>query len=95
MTDIPDGVVERVAIALEKAMLAHGTNDNTCIAPEDAPTLARAALEAAKWGEMVQFARNVAEGNLGDAPWQANYERLKELARALLSSIGATKGDTV
>lgn len=29
--------------------------------------------------------RNIAEGNLGDAPWQANYERIRSVARAALS----------
>lgn len=29
--------------------------------------------------------RRIAEGNLGDAPWQANYERIREVARAALT----------
>ncbi|MER8540309.1 hypothetical protein NKH17_12720 [Mesorhizobium sp. M1334] len=29
--------------------------------------------------------RNIAEGNLGDAPWQANYEKIRDVAaRAIL-----------
>ena len=32
--------------------------------------------------------RRIAEGNLGDAPWQANYDRIREIARASLSSSG-------
>lgn len=28
--------------------------------------------------------RNIAEGNLGDEPWQANYEKIREVARAAL-----------
>lgn len=31
-----------------------------------------------------QALRNLAEGNLGDLPWQANYERIKQVARAAL-----------
>ena len=29
--------------------------------------------------------RNIAEGNLGNAPWQANYERIRDVARAALT----------
>lgn len=28
--------------------------------------------------------RNIAEGNLGEMPWQANYDRIREVARAAL-----------
>lgn len=34
--------------------------------------------------------RSLAEGNLGDASWQANYDRIRDLARAALSSAPAT-----
>jgi hypothetical protein len=51
--------VERVAIALEKAMLAHGTNDNTYIAAEDAEALAKAALEASHHAELVEALASV------------------------------------
>lgn len=34
--------------------------------------------------------RNIAEGNLGDAPWQANYDKIREVARAVLS--GSSSG---
>jgi len=30
--------------------------------------------------------RNIAEGNLGNDPWQANYEKIREVARAALSN---------
>lgn len=29
--------------------------------------------------------RNIAEGNLGDDPWQANYAKIKQVAAAALS----------
>jgi hypothetical protein len=28
--------------------------------------------------------RNIAEGNLGDMPWQAGYDRIREVARAAI-----------
>lgn len=31
-----------------------------------------------------QALRNIAEGNLGDAPWQANYTKIREIARSAL-----------
>jgi hypothetical protein len=31
--------------------------------------------------------RNIAEGNLGDAPWQANYEAIRAVARSALASV--------
>lgn len=35
---------------------------------------------------MRQTLMNIAEGNLGDLPWQANYARIKEIALAALSA---------
>lgn len=32
-----------------------------------------------------QVLKNIAEGNLGDAPWQANYDRIRAVALAALS----------
>jgi hypothetical protein len=34
--------------------------------------------------EMEKALRAIAEGNLGDEGWQANYERIREVARAAL-----------
>lgn len=30
--------------------------------------------------------RSIAEGNLGDEPWAANYDRIRKFARAALST---------
>jgi hypothetical protein len=38
---------------------------------------------------LVEALRNIAEGNLGDAAWQANYAKIKDVARA---AIAAAKG---
>jgi len=35
---------------------------------------------------MAEALRNIAEGNLGDAAWQANYARIKDVARAALAA---------
>jgi len=32
---------------------------------------------------------NIAEGNLGDAPWQANYDRIRKVAADALAAIDA------
>lgn len=37
--------------------------------------------------------RNIAEGNLGDGPGQANYERIREVARAALSQPAPAQED--
>jgi len=36
--------------------------------------------------QLEQALRNIAEGNLGDAPWQANYDRIRAVATATLST---------
>lgn len=33
---------------------------------------------------LTEALRNIAEGNLGPAPWQANYEKIRSIARAAL-----------
>ena len=33
---------------------------------------------------LIDALRRIAEGNLGDYPWQANYAQIKEIARAAL-----------
>jgi len=42
-------------------------------------TTAEAQLKAAR-----EALRNIAEGNLGDDPWQANYDKIRSVARAAL-----------
>ena len=42
--------------------------------------------EATEIERLRQALRNIAEGNLGDAPWQANYARIKEVAAAALEA---------
>lgn len=36
--------------------------------------------------------RRIAEGNLGDEPWQADYDKIRAVARAALSSQGRSDG---
>ena len=40
---------------------------------------------------LVDALRNIAEGNLGDAAWQANYARIKDVARAALAAAKAVQ----
>jgi hypothetical protein len=40
---------------------------------------------------LVEALRNIAEGNLGDAAWQANYARIKDVARAALAAAKAVQ----
>lgn len=39
--------------------------------------------------------RNIAEGNLGDARWQANYARIKEVAAEALATVAAANDEEV
>lgn len=48
-----------------------------------AQKLANAARIAAA-PEMLAALRAIAEGNLGDAPWQANYAKIREIANAAI-----------
>lgn len=38
-------------------------------------------------GDLVEALRRIAEGNLGDAPWQANYAKIREVAKEALSKV--------
>lgn len=42
-----------------------------------------------------QALRNIAEGNLGDAPWQANYDKIRRVANAALAGHGQMTGDPI
>jgi hypothetical protein len=42
---------------------------------------------------MERALRNIAEGNLGDAPWQANYDKIRAVAREALLSQPEPRGD--
>lgn len=55
--------------------------------PEDAEAILD-GIEAAEkhTAELGAALRNIAEGNLGDDPWQANYRRIAEVARAALEA---------
>lgn len=44
---------------------------------------------AADKARLSKALRNIAEGNLGDAKWQANYDKIREVARAALSGSGS------
>lgn len=49
---------------------------------------ARAIAAEAENARLRQALRNIAEGNLGDASWQANYDRIRHVARSAI-----TEGD--
>lgn len=65
----------------------------------EVPAAAQAILQAARTltaqaeeierlrGEL----RRIAEGNLGDAPWQANYEKIRDVASAALKAAQEVK----
>lgn len=36
--------------------------------------------------QLAEALRSIAEGNLGDSPWQANYEKIKQVARSALAA---------
>jgi hypothetical protein len=77
------------AAVLERDVLLHGLTE------DEQTVLVGAVLNAAKRTliedlrqqvERLRGAlRSVAEGNLGEAPWQANYGRLRDFARAALT----------
>ena len=51
-----------------------------------APTIARAYIALSDENERLREAlRSLAEGNLGPAPWQADYLRVQNVARAALN----------
>lgn len=47
---------------------------------DDTPIEAAARIEA-----LEAALRRIAEGNLGDLPWEANYERIRQVTRAALA----------
>lgn len=51
----------------------------SCIEP-----LPSSTADAGRVGELEAALRNIAEGNLGDASWQANYDRIRQVARLAL-----------
>jgi hypothetical protein len=68
-----DAVVE-----LCRRALSHAVSQDV---PAPAAGVREAALEATL--------RHIAEGNLGDEPWQANYDLIRDVARAALNPTGA------
>jgi len=56
------------------------------LAPEPVP----ATNQAGEVAELRQVLRHIAEGNLGDAPWQCNYSLIKEVAAASIATQPAT-----
>jgi hypothetical protein len=75
-----DGLIERLtAISLgQDAMDAP-----RAICEEAASALSASQAEIVR---LRDFARSIAEGNLGDGPGQANYARIRHVASAALSS---------
>jgi hypothetical protein len=71
-----------VALAAELAVYRDKaeTFGKAC-AEKDAQSIALAERVGVLEAEL----RRIAEGNLGDMPWQAGYERIKEVARAALT----------
>jgi len=72
--------------------LAHGraswTDDGISFCPTCFPTSAEDRVTALK-AEVKKLRtelRSIAEGNLGDSPGQANYARIRDVARAALST---------
>lgn len=79
MMPIPDGAYVRYSdyASLEAELKA----------AREALTQEQAALdrEIDDAARLAVALRSIAEGNLGDDPWQANYARIREVARAALS----------
>jgi hypothetical protein len=54
------------------------------MAKEPGEPLPSSTADAGRVGELEAALRNIAEGNLGDASWQANYDRIRQVARLAL-----------
>jgi hypothetical protein len=61
--------------------------------PTVAETVTVALPAPAEVERLRQALRNIAEGNLGDAPWQANYARIKEVAAEALATVAAANDE--
>lgn len=70
---------ENAELRVERDTLAMHLDAKTILADRDKADKAR----------LSEALRSIAEGNLGDASWQANYDRIREVARAALSGSGA------
>jgi hypothetical protein len=66
--------------ARRQAMESHAS----MVQPSSAGTASAGSLET-KLRDAHAALRSIAEGNLGDSPWQANYETIKQVARNALS----------
>ena len=60
--------------------------DNSTALLREAETFVSA--QATRIAELESEMRRIAEGNLGDAPWQANYDCIRDVARASLTMKG-------
>ena len=63
--------------------IASGSKAQMMYFVEDAKSDIAALLDRIE--SLEKALERIAEGNLGDAPWQADYAKVKEVARAALS----------
>jgi hypothetical protein len=79
-----------IAIVANRATNTGATAPIEIWNPEWKAAMSDARLIAAA-PELLEALERIAEGNLGNEPWQANYDRIKEIARLAITK---AKGQT-
>lgn len=69
-------------VSASDRLIAVITEDETPVDPSTWSDIVRLIAAAP---DMLAALRNIAEGNLGDASWQANYDKIREVASAAIA----------
>jgi hypothetical protein len=84
------GFLDAIAKTLEELQAEHDGAMGTlkycekCWAEERGTMIDKIQAERARADRAVAALTAIAEGNLGDAPWQADYEKIRKVARAAI-----------